>query len=294
MSLFSIPAWVTPHYFGGKLFDELSVDELTDLQNRMKHFVDASPDVSVVIPAWNEEKDIFRTLSSLASNVTKYKVEIVVINNNSTDRTQHVLDQIGVRSYFETKQGIAPARQCGLDNARGKYHLCADSDTFYPPTWIDAMVAPMANNTNITGVYGRYAFIPPDGQGRFGLWFYEQITGILVQIRKKNREYLNTFGFNMGFVTQIGRDTGGYNVKRARVFSNEAGTESFVDESEDGVMAVNLKTRGVLKLVLGAKATVYTSPRRLLYDGGIWAAFKNRFKNQSRGLKEYITGKSNN
>ncbi|MBW4890928.1 glycosyltransferase family 2 protein [Mucilaginibacter sp. HMF5004] len=292
MSLFALPGWIKPHLFTGKKFDDLTTVEIAALQKQISAFTEDQPDISVVIPAWNEENNIFRTLSSLSANQTKYKVEIVVINNNSKDRTQQVLDQLGVRSYLQPEQGTPHARQMGLEKARGKYHLCADSDTFYPPQWIDLMVKPMVEDPGITGVYGRYSFIPPEGYNRFGLWFYELITGILVQIRKRKREYLNTLGFNMGFVTQVGRETGGFKVKQVRMFDNAAGSDYFVDEAEDGTMAVNLKKKGRLKLVLDMKARVFTSPRRLMYDGGIWAAFKNRFKSHGSGLGEYVTGKS--
>lgn len=294
MSVFNLPKWIAPHLFTGKKFSDLSAAELTDLQNRISKFKHEQPDISVVIPAWNEENNIFRTLSSLSANETNYKIEIVVINNNSKDNTQAVLDEIGVRSYLQPEQGTPHARQMGLEKARGKYHLCADSDTFYPPKWIELMVKPMVDNTEIVGVYGRYSFIPPEGQGRFGLWLYELMTGVLVQIRKRKREYLNTLGFNMGFVTQVGRDTGGFKVSQVRMFDNAAGSDYFVDEAEDGTMAVNLKKKGRLKLVLDVKARVFTSPRRLMYDGGVWAAFKNRFKGHGSGMGEYITGKSKN
>jgi glycosyltransferase involved in cell wall biosynthesis len=294
MSIFSLPKWLTPHLFTGKKFSDLSPAELADLQLRISRFKHEQPDISVVIPAWNEENNIFRTLSSLSANVTDWKVEIVVINNNSKDNTQAVLDEIGVRSYLQPLQGTPHARQMGLEMARGKYHLCADSDTFYPPKWIDLMVKPMVRDTGITGVYGRYSFIPPEGQGRIGLWLYEMMTGVLVQIRKRKREYLNTLGFNMGFVTQVGRDTGGFKVSQVRMFDNAAGSDYFVDEAEDGTMAVNLKKKGRLKLVLNPAARVFTSPRRLMYDGGVWAAFKNRFLGHGSGLGEYITGKSKN
>lgn len=292
--MFSLPKWIAPHLFTGKKFSDLTTAEVTDLQNRISKFKHEQPDISVVIPAWNEENNIFRTLSSLSANETNYKVEIVVINNNSKDNTQAVLDQLGVRSYLQPEQGTPHARQMGLEKARGKYHLCADSDTFYPPKWIELMVKPMVDNTEIVGVYGRYCFIPPEGQGRFGLWLYEVMTGVLVQIRKRKREFLNTLGFNMGFVTQVGRDTGGFKVNQVRKFDNAAGSDYFVDEAEDGTMAVNLKKKGRLKLVLDSKARVFTSPRRLMYDGGVWAAFKNRFKGHGSGMGEYITGKSKN
>lgn len=288
MSLLGLPKWILPHLFTNKRFEDLTEAEIQALRERISRFKEETPEVSVVIPAWNEENNIYRTLSSLSASSTRYKVEIVVVNNNSTDGTQKVLDSLGVRNYLQTVQGTPFARQMGLDNARGKFHLCADSDTFYPPDWIDLMVEPMAKDAGITGVYGNYAFIPPDGQGRLGLWFYEKFAGLMIQIRKKNREYLNVYGFNMGFVTEVGRRTGGFKVSGQRIYANIVGSD-FQNEAEDGRMALNLKKEGNLKQVTSSRATVFTSPRRLLDDGSISKAFFNRAKRQLQGMRDYLS-----
>ncbi len=288
MYLFKLPSWIYPHLYKEKKFTDLSQDEILQLKNRIRKFSAEEPDVSVMIPAWNEENNIFRAVSSIAANTTSLKVEIVVINNNSTDGTQKVLDELGIRSYFQPEQGTPFARQTGLDMARGKYHLCADCDTFYPPNWIDLMIRPMQKNQQIVGVYGRYSFLPPEGQNRMGLFFYEILTGFLIAIRKKNREYLNVLGFNMGFVTEAGRHPNGFKVQQSRKFDNAAGSDYFVEEAEDGRMALHLKKTGKLKLITNFKARVFTSPRRLLYDGGIFQAFKNRFKLHLKGFSAYL------
>ncbi len=248
------------------------------------------PEVSVVIPAWNEADNIFRSLSSLAATNTTRKVEIIVINNNSTDNTQIVLDKLGVKSFHEPKQGISYARQLGLMVAKGHFHLCADSDTFYPPSWIDLMVEPMISESNVVGVYGRYSFMPLKSTGRLTLALYESITGLLIRLRKTKREHLNVLGFNMGFVTQVGIKNGGFNVKNVRKFHNELGSEDFIEEAEDGRMALNLKKTGKLKLVTHSRARVFTSSRRLDAEGGIIKSFKNRFRLHSSRLIEYFTG----
>lgn len=285
-----LPSWVSLHLYSGKKFDNLTAMERQNLKNRLSHFKDAHPLVSVIIPAWNEEENIFCTLSSLAANQCKYPVEIVVINNNSTDSTQDILDELGVRSYFQSKQGIAYARQMGLMVAKGVYHLCADSDTLYPPKWIELMVKPMKKNSLITGVYGRYSFIPQPYESRLPYYFYEKITGILIRFRKINREYLNVFGFNMGFITEVGRATGGFESKRIRKFDNPRGTQ-YVDESEDGRMAINLKKKGKLKLVSDHRARVFTSSRRFKAEGGLVTSFKNRVKLQLKRMKRLNIGK---
>jgi len=292
MSIFKTPAWVDRHTYETNLFTDLSAVQIADLQVRLSKFKSEEPEVSVVIPAWNEENNIFRSLSSLADSNTKLKVEIIVINNHSTDKTQAVLDQLGVKSYLEVNQGTAHARQLGLTKARGKYHLCADSDTYYPPSWIDLMVKPMIVEENVVGVYGRYSFMPLPGAGRFPLRIYEMITGVLVRLRQRNREYMNVLGFNMGFITKVGLVNGGFSVEKTRKFDNKLGSEDFVEEAEDGRMAINLKKSGKLKLVTDPDARVFTSSRRLLAEGGIYNSLKNRIKIHSRRLGEYSFNRS--
>ena len=56
-------------------------------------------------------------------------------------------------------------------------------------------------------------------------------------------------------------------------------------------MALNLQKKGKLKLVGQRRATVITSSRRIVYDGGIWESFKQRFEVHAKRLLEYIIGK---
>ncbi|RXK81809.1 glycosyltransferase family 2 protein [Filimonas effusa] len=287
MSLFRLPGWIHQHLYPGRTYENLSEQEILDLKQRLSGFGHNSPDVSVMIPAWNEQDNIFRALSSLASNQTKYKVEIVVINNNSTDATQELLDKLGVVSYFQPEQGITHARQMGLNKAKGKYHLCADSDTLYPPHWIDTMVAPLTRDNGVVGVYGRYGFIPSPGEGRFLFFFYEKLTGLLIRLRKKNQEFVNVLGFNMGFITANGRNGSGFAVVQARKFDNARG-EDYVEESEDGRMAVSLMKQGQLKLVTDNKARVFTSSRRITSEGGLLKSFSAKAKLHMNRMSEYL------
>jgi glycosyltransferase involved in cell wall biosynthesis len=292
MSILSTPEWLELHRYNGKNFNDLTTIEILDLKTRLKKFITTDPEVSVMIPAWNEENNIYRTLSSLASTTTLMKTELVVINNNSTDKTQEVLDQLGVKSIVQPIQGTPFARQLGLEHAKGKFHLCADSDTFYPPDWIDLMIKPMKESNDLVGVYGRYSFIPLPRSSRLFLTIYERITGLLIRIRRINREHINVLGFNMGFITKIGLNNGGFKVDEVRKFDNAMGSDYFVDEAEDGRMALNLKKSGNLKLITDPKARVFTSSRRLAAEGGLTKAFMNRLFLHSKRIKEYLSGKS--
>jgi glycosyltransferase involved in cell wall biosynthesis len=290
MSLFDIPAWLKPHFYSGKNFKDLTQAEISALRQRLARFKTTEPEVSIVIPAWNEADNLFKTLSSLAASRTSKKVELIVVNNNSKDATQALLDALDVKSYFQENQGISHTRQLGLLKAKGKYHLCADSDTFYPPGWIDAMIDPLVQDNGYVGVYGRYSFIPAPGQSRLPLTAYETVTGALVRLRRYKREYLNVLGFNMGFITQLGIENGGFEVNAVRMFDNEKGSAGYVEEAEDGRMALNLKLSGKLYLVNQRDARVYTSSRRLTAEGGLFQAFKSRLLLHSNRIGEYIKG----
>ena len=54
-------------------------------------FDTAKPKVSVVIPAFNEEKYIYKTLSAIVSQSYKH-YEVIIVNNNSTDATEKLIN----------------------------------------------------------------------------------------------------------------------------------------------------------------------------------------------------------
>ncbi len=93
----------------------------------------------------------------------------------------------------------------------------------------------------------------------------------------------------MGFVTEIGRTTGGFQGGRFSGLCQYRRGSDFQNEAEDGRMALNLKKAGALEQVTSSRATVFTSPRRLLDDGSISNAFFNRAKRQLQGMRDYLS-----
>ncbi len=237
------------------------------INQRYKSLLNGTPEVSVVIPAYNEEKNILRTLLSLSSNTTKRSVEIIVVNNNSKDNTEALVKATGVICITETKQGITAARNAGLAIARGKYVLNADADSIYPPDWIEEMATPLADGNNTSITYGRFAFIPTGNTSRFSYFFYEEIADTIRWINKMFREEaVNVYGFNSGFRRVEGLDVNG--------FDHPPGS------NEDGWMAVKLRDKGFGKLycVNNVTAMVWTADRRIEMDGGLWKALFKRVK----------------
>ena len=90
--------------------------------------------VSFVIPCLNEEKAIGKVVSSinyLVSRNKKYKSEIIVVDNGSTDRSREVAKKAGAKVIFEPKKGYGRALRTGLERASGEYLIFADGDGSY-------------------------------------------------------------------------------------------------------------------------------------------------------------------
>src|SRR4030088_101181 len=91
---------------------------LTELENIRAGFQrllkGRTPEVSVIMPAYNEEASILKTLFCLSKSVTTRSVEVIVVNNNSKDNTEAIVKSTGAKCIKELVQGITPARNAGL------------------------------------------------------------------------------------------------------------------------------------------------------------------------------------
>lgn len=99
--------------------------------------------ISVVIPAYNEEKALGRCLGSLVQQHTSFPYEIIVVDNNSTDTTRHVAQsfrkKLRIRLVHERKKGRGAARCAGFGKAKGEIILSTDADAVVPPNWVEIL-----------------------------------------------------------------------------------------------------------------------------------------------------------
>jgi cellulose synthase/poly-beta-1,6-N-acetylglucosamine synthase-like glycosyltransferase/peptidoglycan/xylan/chitin deacetylase (PgdA/CDA1 family) len=104
------------------------------------------PAVSVVIPAYNEEVGIAATVRSLVFNGYP-DLDIVVVDDGSTDRTAEVVARLGlpqVRLIRQTNAGKPAALNAGIRLARHDILILADADTVFEPGAVRKLVAPLA------------------------------------------------------------------------------------------------------------------------------------------------------
>lgn len=97
------------------------------------------PFVSIVVPAWNEEKTIVRTIETLlALDYPKNKYEIIVVDDGSTDKTSEKVKQfiekrrpeVTIKLYKKENGGKGSAMNYGFKRAKGEIVVNMDADSF--------------------------------------------------------------------------------------------------------------------------------------------------------------------
>ena len=105
--------------------------------------------ISVIVPAYNEEVCLQGTLASIteaaATLTASVCVELLVVDNNSTDATAAVAHESGARVIGEPRQGIARARNTGARHATGDVLVFVDADVTVPPGLLEVVNEAMSD-----------------------------------------------------------------------------------------------------------------------------------------------------
>lgn len=101
--------------------------------------------LSVIVPAYNEEKLIVGSLTSVQKALLPAvrqgcQTEIIVVDNGSTDRTAELSSRVGARVVFEPIRQIARVRNAGASTATGDWLLFIDADSWPEAALIDDVV----------------------------------------------------------------------------------------------------------------------------------------------------------
>ncbi len=125
--------------------------------------------VSVIVPAFNAASGIRQTLRSALAQ-TYRRIEVIVVDDGSTDETSVVVEQIAgydarVRLLRQPNAGVGAARNAGILAARGRYIAPLDSDDEWSPRKIEAQVARLEHRGSAAGLsYCWSRLIDADGQ----------------------------------------------------------------------------------------------------------------------------------
>ena len=251
----------------GKALDEVPVNTLNEIKQKLARQQSEAPLVSVVVIAYNEERRLPACLWSLSELQSEYPLEILGVNNNSKDRTEDVYKRLGLPYYNEVKQSPGFARQCGLNHAKGKYHFCIDADTFYPKQYVNLMMTKL-QKTDVACVSSFWSFYPDEKHSAFGLALFELIRDAFLFIQHFKRPELcvrgMVFAFNADYARQVNIRT---DIRRG----------------EDGSLALSLKKFGKIAFLYNRKARPVTG-YGTLNEESLWQSFLFRVKVQMKGI----------
>lgn len=113
--------------------------------------------LSIVIPLYNEEKRIKNTFPLIKSylqelsNKLGIEIELVLVNDGSTDTTKKVLEELNIKDFvhYEKNKGKGFALKCGFEKATGDYILFMDADLSTPLKHIEDFIAEIKDNKTI-------------------------------------------------------------------------------------------------------------------------------------------------
>lgn len=174
--------------------------------------MDKIPKVSIVIPAFNEEKYLENSLVSLLKSEQKTSIdyEVILVDNNSTDNTlklaQKFKDGMDLKILKEEKQGRGVARAKGFEQARGEIILSADADTIFYKGWIEKLTFEIKDDVIASTTSCKILDCSPLQNGIFN--FIQPLCMVFYRI------FFGHFwlsGFSFGILKSVYEKSGGFN-----------------------------------------------------------------------------------
>jgi glycosyltransferase involved in cell wall biosynthesis len=185
--------------------------------------------ISVVVPAYNEERNIGRCLESLShQTVPRDSYEIIVVDGGSNDRTREIASEYADMVFIQTSKKVGGARNDGAEKAQGEILATTDADCIIPPDWLSVIAAAFDRDPEIVQLFG--PVIPMEG-------------GV------KNHLFLalaNNFS-RFGYYTRLFYYTLGCNTAFRREAFFRAGMYRTVDAGDDLEIARRMKDLGRVK-----------------------------------------------
>ena len=105
------------------------------------------PLVSVVVAAYNEEKNIKRFLQSV-NNQTYKHIESIVVDDESTDTTVKIANKFATKVYARKHAERSIQRNFGVEKAKGKYVLMLDADMELTPRVVESCVEVLSSTSH--------------------------------------------------------------------------------------------------------------------------------------------------
>jgi len=121
------------------------------------------PSIAVAIPTYNEEKNIKRCLDSLCKQKYKGKVQIIIVDGGSTDKTLQIAQQYPVVIVHNPHKSAEYGKMLVFNRSTSDYFVYLDADIdMVSNQWISKMIRPLTDNSNIVGSFTGYVSYEDD------------------------------------------------------------------------------------------------------------------------------------
>jgi len=244
--------------------------------------------ISFVVPAYNEETYLPDCLDSILAQTRDLpagSVEIIVVNNASTDRTREVaLSYPGVQVVDEPRKGLTHARQAGFAASTGELIANVDSDSRLTPGWLAQVLSTFAAEPKLVALSGPFVYYDLTPKQRTGVQLFYAAAFLAYVL---NRYILRAGSMVQGGNFVLRRDAleqiGGFNLDI-----------SFYGEDTD--IARRMHQVGMVRWTLRLK--MFSSARRLKHEGSLtmawryalnyfWTTFRKKpYTNQYTDIRE--------
>lgn len=211
--------------------------------------------LSIIIPAYNEEKFLSKCLDAVFAEIknSAREVEVIVVNNASTDNTKAVaLSYPDVKVIDEEQKGLTRARQAGFLASSGDLIGNIDADTIIPHGWINKVFKRFEKNPQMVALSGPQAFNDQSRWFNLAVFIFYSLGYII---------YLINHTLRIGGMLQ-----GGNYILRRSALEKIGGYDTEIDfYGEDADIARRIMKEG--KVIFTFWLPVYGSSRRLRYEG---------------------------
>jgi glycosyltransferase involved in cell wall biosynthesis len=221
--------------------------------------------LSIVIPAYNEEKYIARCLQSVLTQIetleTVRDIEIIVVNNASADRTVEIASEFaGVIIVDENERGLVRARQAGFTASRGDLIANVDADTKLPAGWIEKVFLEFEKDEKLVALSGPFIYTHSSKMSAVLVAFWYRVGQVT--------HFINQYILRAGAMLQ-----GGNFILRRSALEKIGGYDTSIDFwGEDTDIATRISKVGKVKFTFDFP--IYTSARRFKKDGFLVAGWK--------------------
>lgn len=234
-------------------------------------------DFTVIICTYNRSRNLPGCLEHLSrqEGVDTLDWEVLVVDNNSSDDTRKVIDQLAgelplrLRYAFESRQGLNFARNHGIEASGSRYFCFVDDDIKVRPDWLAALYQALESN-DADAVGGRI-HLDPDIQ--LPPWVTGEVPGFLgYQDYGETPFWMNgvsryPYGGNMSFNRRVVEKTGMFNTGLGRKGEGRKRGELFKGAETDYFH----------RLAATGDARIYYEPRAIVYHTVLPHQLKRRY-----------------